>query len=181
MKILVLNGNTKDPSFDTFTEAIESAIVENTKHEIEYFRLKDMDIKYCTGCWSCWYKTPGYCAIKDDHEQILSRIPNADLVMYISPVILGYESALLKTCKDRSIPSAHPYIMIYEGEQHHHERYQSMPDIGVLLIGDDETGERDIHLIRHAYDRMALNFQTKVKVFDVVTEIGGVKDVFDRI
>ena len=181
MKILVLNGNTDHPALTPYTESIESAIKGNNTHEIEYFRLKDMNINYCTGCWSCWYKTPGLCAIKDDHEQILSRIPNADLILYISPVIMGYESSILKTCKDRSIPSTHPYILLHKGEQHHHKRYESMPNISVLLIGDETTEKVDINIIKHTYDRMALNFDADVHSFDVVSEIGGIEDVFSRI
>ncbi len=181
MKILVINGNTDNPSFSPYTEAIEAAIVNNDHHEIEYFRLKDMTINYCTGCWSCWYKTPGLCAINDDNEQILSRIPNADLILYISPIIMGYESSLLKTCKDRNIAVAHPYILLHNGEQHHHKRYENTPNISALMISDDMTNDADINLIKDTYERMALNFHASVHSFDVINTVGGVQDVFNRI
>ena len=181
MKILVLNGYTNDPKYQPYIDALENTILSNKEHEIEYFRLKDMNIHYCTGCWSCWYKTPGLCSIKDDYEQVLSRIPNADLIFYVSPVIAGYESSILKTAKDRSIPVAHPYITIYEGEQHHYRRYKSMPDVCVLLSKDSTTYEEDINLIKHTYERMVLNFHSKLHRFKVVETTGGINDVFSRI
>jgi len=182
MKILILNGITEDEKYIDYEQAIEKSVTENKVHDIDYFRLRDMNINYCRGCWDCWVKTPGLCGIKDDHEMILSRIPNVDLVLYISPVILGYESAILKTCKDRSIGQAHPYISIQKGEQHHVRRYESMPDISVLLITDEDTTTEDIDLIANTYFRNALNFsKDDTAQFNTVNDIGGVIDVFNNL
>ena len=182
MKILILSGITGDNKYTDFEQTIEKAVLENTKHEIEYFRLRDMNINYCRGCWDCWVKTPGKCGIKDEHEMILSRMPNVDMILYISPVIFGYESSILKTCKDRSIGTAHPYITLHKGEQHHIQRYEAMPDISVMLITDDDTTEEDIDLISSTYFRNALNFRKDdTSKFVTINNAGGVKDVFDRL
>lgn len=182
MKILILNGIPGDKKYTEYEKAIENSVIENTNHQIEYFRLRDMNINFCNGCWSCWVKTPGLCAIKDDHEQILSRIPNVDLVLYISPVILGYESSYVKTCKDRSIGSAHPYIIIHKGEQHHVQRYEKMPDIGIMLITDNDTTEEDIDLIASTYFRNALNFsKDDTSQFHTINNVGGATDVFNSL
>ncbi len=181
MKLLVLNGITDDVLYRDLEKQLESELVNNTTMDIEYFRLRDMSINYCSGCWSCWWKTPGRCSIKDDQEQILSRIPNVDRVLYISPVILGYESSILKTCKDRSIPIAHPYIRIHKGEMHHYPRYKRLPNIDVLLIKDENTIQEDIDLIEDAYKRMALNFDSRLGLFEAITTSGGEINVFDRI
>ncbi len=182
MKILILNGIPDDKKYLSYEKEIEKAVSTNTTSEIEYFRLRDMNINYCRGCWDCWVKTPGLCGIKDDHEMILSRIPNVDMVLYISPVISGYESSILKTCKDRSIGTAHPYITIHKGEQHHVQRYDAMPDISVMLITDEDTTQEHIDLISSTYFRNALNFRKDdTSKFTTISNPGGVKDVFDRL
>ena len=181
MKLLVLNGITEEKQYEDFESALEENVLNNTKLDIEYFRLRDMNIHYCTGCWSCWMKTSGKCAIQDDFEQVLSRIPNADKILYVSPVILGYETALLKRCKDRSIPVIHPYIRIYKGELHHKLRYKKMPQIHVLLQKDENTTQKEIETIQYTYNRMALNFGSEVKQFEVIDKTGGVDHVFSRI
>lgn len=182
MKLLLMDGIPKGHAYEAYSDDIKNAILADTQHDIDYFRLRDMNIHHCTGCWSCWYKTPGRCAIKDDYEQLLSRIPHADALVYITPVIIGYESALLKTCKDRSIPTIHPYVTIHEGEQHHYKRYESMHyTANVLLLSDEDTTDGDIDLIRHAYDRIALNAQTHVNLFHVSQGEGGIDYVLNNI
>ena len=182
MKILILNGIPCNEKYTEIEQEIEQEVIKNEKHNIEYFRLRDMNINYCQGCWDCWVKTPGICAIKDDYEQVLSRIPHVEMVLYVSPVILGYESSLLKKCKDRSIVNVHPYITIFEGEQHHYRRYENMPDISVMLITDSKTTNEDIDLISSTYFRNALNFQKeKTSMITTIDNAGGVKDVFDRL
>lgn len=181
MSTLVLNGITDDPKYRAIEKTIESKLLNTGDGNIEYFRLRDMNIRYCTGCWSCWYKTPGLCAIKDEHEQILSRLPHHDNVLYVSPVIMGYESSLLKTCKDRNIPVAHPYIVLHKGEMHHRKRYDSTNDIQVLLVTDEDTNQDDLDLIRNTYDRMALNFHSQVSYFEAVNSEGGAIDAINRL
>ena len=182
MKLLILNGIPTNKQHLEYEQEIEKAVIENSIHEIEYFRLRDMDINYCQGCWDCWVKTPGRCAIKDDYEQVLSRVANADKVLYISPVVLGYESSILKKCKDRTIPVAHPYISIHKGEQHHIERYDKTADISVMLITDDDTTKEDIDVIKTTYFRNALNSRKDdTSEFSAIDNPGGVKDVFDSL
>lgn len=181
MNQLILNGIPEDAIYQDMEVAIEIALKEQTKTVIDYFKLRDMTINYCTGCWSCWYKTPGQCAFKDDHEQILSRLPHTDKLLFITPVIMGYESALIKTCKDRNIPIAHPYIEIHHGEMHHRQRYSKTTEIQVLLITDSSTTQEDIDLVKMTYERMALNFHSRVTYFETIDSIGGVNDAINNL
>lgn len=182
MKVMIIDGIPADHPYASYSNTITETILSNASHQIDYFRLRDMDIHPCTGCWSCWYKTPGLCAIKDDHEQILSRIPHVDMILYVTPIIVGYESSLIKTCKDRSIPTAHPYITIYNGEQHHHERYKNSPNISVLTLKDDATCQEDMDLINETYQRVGLNFHNDViHIHESDTIEGGIDDVLDHI
>lgn len=179
MKILILNGITDDPNYLDYEKQLESSIKANTNidTDIQYFKLRDLNIHYCTGCWDCWLKTPGICAIKDDQEEILSAMPHADKILFVSPILVGYESSLLKRTKDRIIPYAHPYIEIYNGEQHHRQRYPHSPDFSVLLIKDELTEDCDLDVIKSTYERVALNFKTTLQQFEAVDTIGGIDHV----
>ena len=182
MRLLILNGIPDNEQFVDYEKVIEKLVSNNKTHDIDYFRLRDMDIKYCNGCWSCWTRTPGLCTIKDEYDQIFSRFSNVDKILYISPVILGYESSLIKKCKDRSIGIAIPYITIYKGEQHHLQRYDNVAETSVLLITDDHTTKEDIDLIHSTYYRNALNERKEnVSGFHTVNSIGGITDVFNNL
>lgn len=181
MKQLILNAIPDNVVYHDYESKLEQDVLNNTEHQIEYFRLRDMKIGHCTGCWNCWWKTPGLCAIKDEHEQILSRFPHVDRVIFVSPVIMGYETAMLKTCKDRIVPTAMPYIEIYKGEMHHVQRYNSSPDFEIRLLTDAETTSGDINVIRNTYERIALNFHSKVVGLTTTEVTGGEELVLNCI
>lgn len=151
---LIINGIT-DSSFGEF----ETKLEQMDRKDSVYFKLRELKINYCQGCWDCWVKTPGICALKDDYEQILSRIPSADQLTIITPILAGYESSLIKKFKDRLIPLIHPYIESYKGEQHHRQRYEKYPDIKVIVLEDEDTTDEDIVLLTELYERTSLNLR----------------------
>ena len=68
MKVLIVNGSPKGPKSNTMqmTNAVLKGLKEtNPEAEIELLTVKDMDIKPCMGCMSCWGKTAGQCVIND--------------------------------------------------------------------------------------------------------------------
>ena len=69
MKILVLNGSPKGDKSNTLklTNAFIDGLNEEQTNQVEVIDIKKMDIKHCLGCYVCWTKTPGKCAIKDDY------------------------------------------------------------------------------------------------------------------
>lgn len=177
MKLLVINGIPEGNQYRKYEREFEKIIKEYAQHEIVYFKLRDLNINYCTGCWDCWMKTPGLCAIKDDQEQIIRYIPHVDHLVFLSPILLGYESALTKVFKDRFIPVAHPYIRIHNGEQHHYPRYEKMPNLSFIGIEDEHTIQADIDLIKQTYERVSLNFDSELSKFHTSKDIGGVANV----
>ncbi|MFC1865579.1 hypothetical protein ACFLYB_02555 [Chloroflexota bacterium] len=87
---------------------------------------------------------------------------NSDMVIFTSPVIMGFTSALLKKAHDRILPLLTPYIRLFEGETHHIARYDKYPLIGLLLQSDGNTDAEDIAIISEIYRRDAINFKSSV-------------------
>ena len=122
-----------------------------------------MNLHYCTGCWSCWWKTPGRCAINDDAEKIIRSVINSDFVIFASPLIAGFTSSALKKITDRLIVLLHPYIELINGESHHRKRYNKYPDFGLILEKETDTDNEDLDIVNDIYERFALNFHCEKK------------------
>ena len=144
--------------------------------------LREMAIKYCTGCFSCWVKTPGECVFKDDSHEVCRSYINSDLVVFASPIIMGFTSAVLKKATDKLIPLLHPYIMFVQGECHHYSRYDRYPLMGVILEKGEDTDEEDLRIINDIYHRMAINFKTSCSFIKQTTAtIEEVADAINRL
>jgi multimeric flavodoxin WrbA len=164
MKITILNGEkrTEKAVISTYVSefASESARLENPT---KIFNLSDMNLKFCTGCWSCWTKTPGVCSQNDGAEIIFKEVINSDMLIFASPIKAGFTSAELKKITDRLIVLIHPYIQIRNNECHHKKRYEKYPKIGLILEPGKDTDEEDIKIITDIYKRLALNFHSELK------------------
>ncbi len=120
LKILAINasprgqkGNT-ERLLQTFLKGAQEA---GAVAEIIYLREKN--IHYCSGCFSCWTKTPGVCIHKDDMPELLEKSRLADIWVYATPLYSYTVSGQMKTYMDRILPLALPY-MIKEGDQYVH-------------------------------------------------------------
>ena len=125
MKITILNGNpnVEDSGFDDYLTKLKT-VLESRDHTVLILHLRDMDIRYCIGCFGCWVKTPGECSNAADDTRVVCReFINSGLVIFASPVIMGFTSALLKKAHDRLLPLLTPYVRLFEGESHHVARY----------------------------------------------------------
>lgn len=168
-KILVLDGNMA-PDGDSFSLHLNRITdLLQKDNEVRIFHLNKMDLQYCTGCWSCWWKTPGSCIIKDGAEEIFYSFVHSDLVIFASPVMAGFTSSALKQITDRLIVLVHPYIQIINKECHHKKRYDKYPDFGILLSKDADTDPEDIEIINNIYKRLAINLHSRM-VFSLLAE-----------
>jgi multimeric flavodoxin WrbA len=50
----------------------------STGSDTNQIYLADKDIGYCSGCYSCWTKTPGVCIHKDDMRAIINEMKGAN-------------------------------------------------------------------------------------------------------
>ncbi|MGE5415733.1 MAG: flavodoxin family protein [Acidobacteriota bacterium] len=168
MKITLLNGNPNPGPFDEYLDRLTQTLLAD-KHHVDRFNLRELDIKYCTGCFGCWVKSPGECEIKDDTWDVLRRVINSDLLLMASPVIMGFPSALAKNMIERLIPLIHPYFEIVQGEVHHIKRYEKYPVMGALLEKSGDTDDEDIRIIHNIFLRNAINFKSRLGLFELTT------------
>ncbi len=168
-KITIING-CSDQTRSVFEEALSTEIEKHkTTLSVEIFKLRDMKIGYCTGCWSCWVKTPGLCSMKDDMPQILKSVAASDRTVFLSPVSMDFITAQTKKVCDRLIPLVHPYIEVYGGEFHHVKRYDSYPELGLLLVDPDKDVER-FDVIRKVFERLSINLKSSLPLSMMIDE-----------
>ena len=161
MKITILNGNphTSKITFDGYLKNLSEELTSDG-HAVTGFVLREMDIKYCIGCFGCWVKTPGECIVPDESRDVRRAAIHSDLVLWASPVIMGFYSALLKKVTDKFLPLLHPYTVVDQGEAHHLARYDKYPLVGLLLEKGADTDDEDIKMISDIHRRTALNFKS---------------------
>jgi hypothetical protein len=182
MKVTILNGDP-DPDNQKFDDYIDNLIklLELSDNSVVYFKLREMKILPCRGCFGCWLKTPGQCIFKDDSHDICREIINSDFVLFAAPLVMGFPSAVLKTAMDKFIPLLLPYIELVNNKECHHEkRYdKEYPLIGLLIEKEDDTDSEDIEIVSDIFVRFAIDFKTSSR-FVMETDIP-VQEVSDEI
>jgi multimeric flavodoxin WrbA len=181
MKITILNGNPNEatPAFDDYLQTLQMAW-ESTGHQVQAYRLREMKIHGCIGCFGCWVKTPGECTSQDATDQIRRSVIHSDFVLMASPLCMGFPSALLKQVNEKFLPLLHPYIEMEHGEMHHKRRYLRYPKMGLLAAEESGGSLEDFSIVVEIYERIARNFKTNLMfarltsspVMEVANELG---------
>ncbi len=130
--------------------------------------LRETTVKDCTGCWSCWLKTPGRCAYKD-LDEFYKEYLAAEKVVIFSKVTQGFVSGDLKTLFDRMIPLFLPYITYKTGESMHVPRYEKYPDIEFHYQGEFSTIE-DQKIYEDYIHRTFYQFYSKCEIVKPMTQ-----------
>ncbi len=102
------------------------------------FNLSNINVKHCTGCWTCWWKTPGKC-ICNDLNRFYHEYVTADKAVYFAKVAKGFVTGNMKNLFDRMIPLYLPYTTYKTGESMHVKRYVKYPDVEFYYEGQFET------------------------------------------
>jgi multimeric flavodoxin WrbA len=110
MKIVAINGSPKGKisNTDKMVSAFLKGAQEVGAETINIF-LADKEIEYCKGCYSCWFKNPGQCVIKDDMTEVLSELAGANVIVLASPVYFNNISGTLKVFMDRLTVTGSPH------------------------------------------------------------------------
>ena len=107
MKILGISSGGKDGNNDSMCkQALMGA--KEMGAEVEFVRLLDLDLKYCTGCVACvmsLFSAKGNrCALKDDFDWLLDKMLDAQGVVFSTPVFVKGTPGVFHTIIDRFGP-----------------------------------------------------------------------------
>jgi len=162
MKVTIFNGEPVGGSpFDQYVQVL-AARARAAAHEVEVLELRELDLKGCSGCFSCFVKTPGRCARRDDSERLCRAMLGSDLVVLASPMSMGFTTSLLKRCIDQQIPLIHPYLEIEGGEMHHKARYKRYPLLALVLGPTSATTSEDLEITQAIWARTARNVKSRL-------------------
>jgi multimeric flavodoxin WrbA len=102
MRVSVVNGSPRGEKSNTHVmlKALAQGFIDNG-HQVTVWNLSEKKIGYCTGCYSCWRKTPGVCVQNDDMQAVLSSFVGSDIVIFGSPMYFNNISGTLKVFIDR--------------------------------------------------------------------------------
>jgi multimeric flavodoxin WrbA len=168
--IVVINGSPTDETDLNQKLEILSGRIHSETIEYNQIDIRKLEIHHCSGCWTCWNKTPGVCIFQDDMTECYRKIIHADLLMMASPLILGYPTAIMKRFMDRLIPLVHPYIEWENGECHHIARYDHYPRMALYLEKESSTDFDDINIVRDLFARAARNLKSELAFTFTTTE-----------
>lgn len=162
MKIVAINGSHrgKNGNTDIMVEAFLKG-AQDAGAETVNIRLAEKDIKFCLTCKSCWFKTSGKCVLKDDMDEIISIMEDADIRVLATPLYFDNVSSKLKAFMDRTIVTASPYWEQDEkGECRHLQN--SLPPKLVMISNCGYPERSQFQVISHWIQRHARNINTEL-------------------
>lgn len=120
------NGNTKKLA-DAFVKGAKDA-----NHNVEIVSLSKAQVNGCIGCNACRFGKP--CVQKDDFNDLVPQILEADLIVFASPLYFWTISAKLKAFIERF------YCIAQEDENPPYGRYEKYPikDSALLMTAADD-------------------------------------------
>jgi multimeric flavodoxin WrbA len=89
---------------------------------IEEIMVHEKKIKPCLGCFSCWSTSPGKCVNRDDMDELLPILDQADLIVYAIPLYIYSVPGPVKTFMDRQLPLVEGYMVNKDGVTAHPRR-----------------------------------------------------------
>jgi multimeric flavodoxin WrbA len=162
MKITILNGSPEISPFDTYLSTIKG-MLESKGHDVTQLDLRDLELRYCTGCFGCWVKDPGECLFEDESIAVRRAVIHSDFTLWAAPLRMGFPSALLKKAMDKFLPLIHPYFEVVHGEAHHRPRYDRYPRLGLLVGPESDTDAADMEIVSAVFTRTSINFKTRLE------------------
>lgn len=184
MRITMLRSGliNADAELNETLQNLLDSLKEN--HDLSIFDISELDIHHCTGCWTCWNRTPGICAFKDDMGSILESMVNSDLVLFASVPSVGFIDAKLKRTIDRMIPLVLPYIGVAQGELHHILRYEENPCYGMVILNQWKN-EVDLleskSYFKNYIERFSLNFNHGKESYAFLATGSNTKELINEI
>ena len=101
-KVLILSTS---PRRGSNSEALAEAFAGGAReagHEVELIALRGKELRFCLGCFAC--QKSGRCVIKDDMQEIVPKMEQADVLVFATPIYYYEMSGQMKTLLDRGNP-----------------------------------------------------------------------------
>jgi NAD(P)H-dependent FMN reductase len=99
--LCILGGPQKFGKTYNVVHLLTSRILSGTAITIEYVRLRDLNIRQCTGCFSCNLNGIETCPLQDDVQGILDKMRRSDGLILAAPTYTENVPALTKSFFDR--------------------------------------------------------------------------------
>jgi len=134
--IVIISGspNKESDSEKLVYIFLEKLKKDNLPYNTQFFKLSEMNIKICTGCFSC--KITGICKQIDDILIIKNCLKKADFIIFCSPVHISHISAYFQIFLERSITDLHTF------------EYLNKPFVNVISTNGSGEEEADKYLTK---------------------------------
>ncbi len=157
MHALILNGSLKHQYHLIPVQKILEEELGSAGWSAESILLNEVEIKSCIGCFKCWDTTPGICIQKDDAQDIVKKIIQSDLVIFLTPLTFGGYSSELKKIIERMLGLLQPGMTVINGEIHHLKRYERYPSLLAIGVTENQDNEEK-RIFNTLIERHSRNF-----------------------
>ncbi|APM40752.1 flavodoxin family protein [Clostridium kluyveri] len=166
MKVYAINGSPrKNKNTATLLQKTLDGVKENTKDkeiETEIINLYDLNYTGCISCFACkrlGSKSYGKCALKDDIQEVLEKLSQADGIIFGSPVYIGNITGQLKSFLERLL---FPYL-VYD-KNLSSIAPKKMPTAFIYTMGAPEESMENYKAIFNSVESSIEHIFTKPKV-----------------
>ena len=173
---IISDGEFQSMRHADLRSLVSTYLRENSLEIIEK-QINRGELAFCRGCFDCWVKTPGECAIKDGITEINRTCMQSDVVVYLCPIVFGQFSANMKSVIDRWLPNMLPFFMTRkDGSTMHPPRYQDYPKQIFIGYGEDVSPEeaqlfQDITLNHRSNIAMILDHGSNAEVLSALNKV----------
>jgi multimeric flavodoxin WrbA len=109
MKILAVIGSPrkKGNTYSVVEQIRENLFALGEDINFEYLFLKDLNLQTCVGCFTCISKGESMCPLKDDRDAIMSKMMEADGIIFAAPCYCMAVPGIMKNFIDRFAYTIH--------------------------------------------------------------------------
>ena len=134
--IVVFDGGPRNSKFSKTLLMVNHfcAGAQSVGAHVEHVKLIKQNIHPCTGCYTCWTKTPGQCIFEDDMAELRLKFRMADLILFASPLYVFSVTGIMKSFLDRIIPNIQPYMQKCNGGTRHPHRFADDKKQGFIVF-----------------------------------------------